>query len=98
MEKDRISFPCTAQADGASDVGILTQPHDNLLIFSEGAEEEAHPRAHQEGVQQRPLAGTAEGTAHQQGAPRAAAEDQEEATAKEVSLLQDQLLLRAMHK
>ena len=85
-DKDRIRFPCTAPADGAADVGFLTQPHDNLLIFSEGAEEEAHPRAHQERFQQRPLAGTAEGTAHQQRAPRAAAEDQEEATTEEVSL------------
>ena len=91
MDKDRIRFPCTAQADRTSDVAALTQPHDNLLIFSEGAEEEAHPRAHQEGVQQRPLAGAAEGTAHQQGAPRAAAQDQEEATPKEVSLYRARL-------
>ena len=93
MDKDRIRFPCTAPADGTADVAALTQPHDNLLIFSEGAEEEAHPRAHQEGVQQRPLAGAAEGTAHQQGAPRAAAQDQEEATAKEVSWSRYQLLI-----
>ena len=68
---------------------MLLLSHNLMTIFyffSEGAEEEAHPSPYPERVQQRPLAGTAEGTAHQQGAPRAAAEDQEEASPKEVRL------------